>query len=428
MALALLVPNGNVLAQRPGPRRAGDESEGAETPAVFRRHADQVGKVQVIETRSGARAVTGSGFFVSPAGHAITNYHVVAKLVHDPGRYRVEAIDRSGRTRPVRVMVVDVVHELAVLATGRSGPFFRLAPRPIAQGRRLYSLGHPGDLGIAIVEGTYNGRLPHALYPRIHFTGSLNPGMSGGPTITQGGEVVGVNVATSGNQQSFLVPVDDAAALLKRALAHGPRPTDSLLADVGRQLLGYQADYLRSLMSGTARQVSLGNWSVPTSPASFFNCWGESDEEREQPYVIVHQYCSTDDDIFLTGDESTGIIDFQHDLLTSERLNRFQFDALLTHQLRQLSRDWDIEARGDEDFTPYRCRTENLRERGIVAKTILCARRYRKLPGLYDVVFRLATLGQPKEGLLTTLTMSGVSFTNALTMVRRYVGAIKWNG
>jgi hypothetical protein len=365
---------------------------------------------------------------VTPAGHAVTNYHVVAKLVHDPTRYRVEAIDSAGRTRTVRVIAVDVVHDLAVLQTGvRAARFFTLGARPVAQGRRLYSLGHPGDLGIAIVEGTYNGRLPHTLYPRIHFTGSLNPGMSGGPTITRDGQVVGINVATAGNQQSFLVPVDDAAALLRRALAQRPRPADSLLADVARQLLAYQRDYLRPLLAGAVPTATLGRWRVPTRPADYFNCWGDSDEEPDQPYVIVHHYCSTDDDIFLTGDESTGIIDFQHDLLSSERLNRFQFHALYTRHLRALSKDWDIDARGDEDFTPYRCRTANLREHAVTAKAVLCARRYKRMPGLYDVVFRLATLGEPREGLLSTLTMSGVSFANAQTMVRRYVGAIRWS-
>ena len=425
-SLLLLLAGWGALQRRPA--AVHDESEGGQTPAVFRRFAPMVAKIQVIEIRSGAKAVTGSGFYASADGHAITNYHVVAKLVHDPSRYRVELLDNAGGTRSVRVVAVDVVHDLAILATGApTARWFQLGPEQVAQGRRLNSLGHPGDLGIAIVEGTYNGRLPHTLYPRIHFTGSLNPGMSGGPTITREGRVVGINVATSGNQQSFLVPVDDATRLLRHALADGPRPADSLLADVGRQLVSYQQDYLKDLMGREVPSAKLGRWQVPTRPADFFNCWGDSDEDTDQPWVAVHHYCSTDDDIFLTGDESTGIIDFQHDLLSSDKLNRFQFHALYTHRLRELSRDWDIVARGDEDYTPYRCRTGNVRERRLTAKTILCARRYKRLPGLYDVVFRIATLGEVHEGLLSTLTMSGVSFANARAMVRRYVGAIRWS-
>jgi hypothetical protein len=253
--------------------------------------------------------------------------------------------------------------------------------------------------------------------------------MSGGPTITLGGRVIGVNVATAGNQQSFLVPVDDAAALLRRALAGAPRPADSLMADVGRQLLGYQQVYLARLFADSVPTVTLGGLRVPTRPASFFNCWGDADQDEDQPYESVHHYCSTDDDVFLSGDESTGIIDFEHDLLTSDELNRFRFHALYTHQYRALGSDWQLDAEGGDDLTGYRCRTGNVRvggANGAILKTVFCARAYKKLPGLYDVVFRLAVLGRPRKGLLSTLTMSGVSFANAQTMVRRYVGAFRW--
>ena len=63
---------------------------------------------------------------------------------------------------------------------------------------------------------------------------------------------------------------------------------------------------------------------------------------------------------------------------------------------------------------------------GVLFKTEFCARAYRKLPGLYDVVVRLAALGRPREGLISTMTMSGVSFANARIMVRRYTDAFRW--
>ena len=416
-------------AQRAHAPAQAREPEG-ETPAVFRRFAGQVVKVQVTEIRSGAKTVTGSGFFVSAAGHIMTNYHVVSDLVRSPKHYRAELVDSSGTTRAVTVVAVDVVHDLAVLASGAAAPrFFELGPLSIAQGLRLYSLGHPGDLGIAIVEGTYNGSLPHTLYPRIHFTGSINPGMSGGPTITIAGRVVGVNVATSGNQQSFLVPVDDAARLLRQALAAAPRPADSLLADVGHQLLGYPQEYLSRLFADSLPTVVLGSLRVPTRPASFFNCWGDADEHDDEPWETVHHYCSTDDDVFLTGDESTGIIDFQHDLITSDELGSLRFHALYTHEFRRLGMDWQLDDDDSDDLTGYECREANVRGAGgVLFKTEFCARAYRKLPGLYDVVVRLGAMGRPQEGLISTITMSGVSFANARTMTKRYIDAFRWTG
>lgn len=202
------------------------------------------------------------------------------------------------------------------------------------------------------------------------------------------------------------------------------------MADVGRQLLAYQDTYLARLFADSVPTVTLGGLRVPTRPASFFNCWGDSDQDEDQPYESVHHYCSTDDDVFLSGDGSTGIIDFEHDLLTSDKLNRFRFHALYTHEFRSLGAEWQLDTEGGEDLTGYECRTGNVRAggpNGAVLRTAFCARAYRKLPGLYDVVFRIAVLGRPQQGLLSTLTMSGVSFANAQRMVQRYVGAFRWS-
>ncbi|MFY0577534.1 trypsin-like peptidase domain-containing protein [Cystobacter fuscus] len=119
---------------------------------------------------------------------------------------------------PVRVVDVDVVHDLAVIQ--QDAPvkdWFELAATEPPQGARLYAMGNPHDLGTTIVEGTYNGLVQDALYDKVHFSGAINPGMSGGPTVTSEGRVVGVNVATLGNQLGFLVPVVHARALVERA-------------------------------------------------------------------------------------------------------------------------------------------------------------------------------------------------------------------
>src|SRR5438046_9463079 len=87
-------------------------------------------------------------------------------------------------------------------------------------------MGNPLDLGFTITEGIYNGLVEHSYNERIHFTGALNPGMSGGPAVTGEGNVIGVNVATrrGGQLVSFLVPARFAAALLQRVREQGPAP------------------------------------------------------------------------------------------------------------------------------------------------------------------------------------------------------------
>src|SRR5262245_57325630 len=141
----------------------------ATTPEIFKRFSEQVVKVEVVETGSAAKASIGTGFFADPTGRIITNYHVISKLVHSPERYRIEITDQSCQTAPAGVLGVDAVFDLAVLRGGLPGKgFLTFEAKAVEQGTRLYSLGHPHDLGLTIVEGTHNGLLPHTLYPKVH--------------------------------------------------------------------------------------------------------------------------------------------------------------------------------------------------------------------------------------------------------------------
>ena len=158
------------------------QSMGATTQEIFKQFSEHVVKIEVVETGSAAKASIGTGFYASGSGHIVTNYHVISKLIHIPERYRIEVTDTSGQPSQAAVLGVDVVYDLAVLRTNRRPKgYLTLESKAVDQGTRLYSLGHPRDLGLTIVEGTYNGLLRHTLYPKVHFTGSLNPGMSCGP-------------------------------------------------------------------------------------------------------------------------------------------------------------------------------------------------------------------------------------------------------
>ena len=393
------------------------------TSDVFRRFADRVVKIQVIETGSAAKASIGSGFFVTAGGHVVTNYHVVSKLIHAPERYRAELIDVLGSSRPVTVLGVDVVHDLAVLGTGiRNHAHFSLGPAEVVQGHRLYSMGHPEDLGLSIVEGTYNGLLPHARNPRIHFTGSLNPGMSGGPTITDDGRVIGVNVATAGNQLSFLVPADRAVVLLTQVLKPGDQPPARTLAQVGRQLRDHQELYLRDMFAGETKTVELGPFRVITEPAPYFRCWADATRREELPYEKVRHRCSTDDQLFIAGDQGTGVVGLEHELIATHTLNSIRFFSLYTSTFAS-----DNTPGGDEEHvTSWRCGTRNVRNNDTPMRAVLCLRRYRKLGELYDGVLKVAVLGRGNAGLVSTLTMSGVTYENVNKLSHRYLERVSW--
>ncbi len=418
VALVLLL----IMAPTRNPLRA--QPVRATTPEIFKQYSEHVVKIEVVETGSAAKASIGTGFFADKLGRIVTNYHVISKLVHSPERYRIEITDQAGQTGAASVLGVDVVYDLAVLRSERPGKgFLTLESKTVEQGTRLYSLGHPRDLGLTIVEGTHNGLLKHTLYPKVHFTGSLNPGMSGGPTLTQAGKVVGVNVATEGNQISFLVPAERAMILLEKTARKEIPTAASFLADVGRQIHANQSRYLDGMFGANTPRIALGPYDLPTKPAEFFRCWADAVRRKELPYVSVSHDCSTDDYIFVSSEQSSGIVHFFHQLLSTAELNPLRFFTLYAGQFQA----GNVAMFGtEEEVTPFRCQTRNVDTATGKLKGVLCARQYLKLPGLYDAVFKTATIGARNAGLVSTLSLSGVSFDNVQTMSRRYMENIQW--
>lgn len=394
------------------------------TEDVFRRFADGVLQIRVSERGSGAKAVIGSGFFADAAGHIVTNYHVISKVVLYPDRYLVERIDRHGGAEAVELVGLDAVHDLAVVRGASRPPTFLPPIRtPPEQGTRLYAMGHPLDLGLSIVEGTYNGALQYSLYQRLHLTGSINPGMSGGPTITARGEVVGINVRSAGEQVGFLVPMTFARSLLDRTVRRAdPRPAD-WIAVVGQQLLAHQETYFATLLAAEpVPTVTIEGFVLPGKLAPFLHCWGDADRHQSKPYAVVGQECASDDYTFVSDRLLSGVVRYRHQVLTSSELNTFQFHALETDYFGS---HYGSYFGDEEEVTAFRCRPRLLRNGEVPLKAAICLRAYRRLPGLYDAVLKVAVLGS-NRGAESAIALSGVTTATVERVVRRYLGVIAW--
>lgn len=391
----------------------------AETQQVFSRYQDRIVQVRILESSSGSKAGVGSGFVASASGLIITNYHVIADLVHKPEQYRGEVLTAGGRVAALRLVNFDVVHDLAVVATDI--PFanhFSFATGGLEIGQRVYSIGTPHDLGFTIVEGTYNGLLDYSLYEKIHFTGSINPGMSGGPALLPDGRVVGVNVATAGNQVSFLVPADYVIALLGRTKKAEPLDHDAAYATLRTQLLANQTRYMETLLAAPLATTSLGSYKVPARIATFMRCWGDANRNPENVYEQISQQCSSEDDIYLSRGQQTGIVHFQHDYYTGKNINRFRFFSLYQ---AQFNAPYTRVPATQEDVSRFACHTDFVSHNGLSFKAALCLRRYKQLPGLYDAVLRAATINENTRGVQTTLMLAGVTAENAQRFARRYL-------
>ena len=146
----------------------------------------------------------------------------------------------------------------------------------------------------------------------------------------------------------------------------------------------------------------LGPYDLPTKPAEFFRCWADALRRKELPYVSVTHDCSTDDYIFVSSEQSSGIVRFYHQLLSTSELNPARFFTLYSAQLQAAMRRCSATKRKSHRFAARRAMS--LPPSGKL-KGVLCARQYIKLPGLYDAVFRVATLGSRNAGLVSTLSL-----------------------
>lgn len=404
---------------------AADGARAIGTDEVYAAFSPAVVQVRIQSAAASSKASIGSGFFVDESGLLVTNYHVISDVVHHPDKFRATLVERGDEGAALRLVDFDVVHDLALLvAPATPEHVLRLSEHAPAKGTRLFSLGNPLDLGTSIVEGTYNGLLEDSLYERIHFTGAINPGMSGGPVVDESGRVVGVNVATAGNEVGFLVPASFASALVARAQAEGAASREDFSGLVREQLLANQETLAGRLLQSTFEDVVLGDFRVPGRLARFVKCWGGEDTTDKRRFRDVVQSCSTEDSIYVSNRLSSGSIEFEHHWFHSQDLNVLQFYSMLEDRFAGAG----VSAPAAPDLlTRFECTTGFVEQGGMDLKVVYCLRGYKKLADLYDVLLLAASLSSNRSALQSRLEMRGVSFENARLLSRRFLESIRWN-
>jgi S1-C subfamily serine protease len=390
-------------------------------------------QIRTLLQAAGLQSTIGSGFLVSGEGLAITNYHVVSQYALDPRTYRLEYLAPDGSKGPLQVLALDVAHDLAVVRVDKAGlPAFEFDPRALDErlpkGERIYAMGNPLDLGFTIVEGTYNGLVDKSYDERIHFSGAINPGMSGGPVTAADGRIVGVNVAKSvgGELVGFLVPARHAAALLERARKGPPLAIDQAREEVGRQLDAWQAAFYEALTKQGFREGSFGPYRGLESAAPWMTCWASTNADQiPKPRTAVNtSRCSSATGLFVSDRILTGRIDLSYSYYRAVDLNAFQF----AKELSQRAPGPSYDPRGGRRLTAQECRDDFVRadDKRPTLRATWCMRAYREFEGLYNVTLLVLTEDRSREALLAQLTMQGVSYANAVALGRRFVEAIQW--
>ena len=436
--LAVLAVGSSVACAQPAPSSPPPQPSAAVSSAAERLYAAARPKLLQIRTvvaAAGQQSSIGSGFLVSAGGLAITNYHVVSQFALEPTTYRLEYTAADTSRGELTLLAIDVPNDLAVVRIDkRDAPFFQFDARAVAggvpKGEHLYSMGNPLDLGFTIVEGTYNGPVERSYNARIHFTGAVNPGMSGGPAVAADGRVVGINVSKQygGELVSFLVPARFAAALLKRAQGNALHSRESIRAEIGRQVAAWQTGLYKSVGDQGFRSLGFGPYRAIESTAPWFTCWARTTAGQvPKPRATMDTTsCYSDTRLFIASDLNTGFIQLTYSYFKSVDLNPFQFATFLSQhaespQVGGWAKKWYTQQRCHEEFIAASATGDH-----PPLRAVWCARAYREFAGLYDISVSTMTQNSSSEALVAALSLQGVSYDNAVTLAKRFLEAVQW--
>jgi serine protease Do len=179
----------------------------------------------IIFDRSGRVIGNGSGFFINPRGHLVSNYHVLSRAA------KAEIKTFEGRRYPINLVLaadpkLDLIKVTAALPAGPPA-YLSISPTRPRLGERVIVLGSPFGLDQTVSDGMVSGirRLP-GLGEVVQISAPISPGSSGGPVLNVKGEVLGVALGflSRGQNLNFAIPGNLILALPEDS----PKPLESL--------------------------------------------------------------------------------------------------------------------------------------------------------------------------------------------------------
>lgn len=176
----------------------------------------------------GRRRMPASGIVWSADGHILTAHHVL----HQDENIQVglaPAGAGAGETVAATLVGRDPATDLAVLKVEASGlvPFVEVDKEKRGVGQLALALGRPGQsvqatLGIISALGG-EWRTPHGgqIERYLQTDVVMYPGFSGGPLVSAGGQLIGLNSSALLPGHSVAVPVPTLARVVEALLTHG---------------------------------------------------------------------------------------------------------------------------------------------------------------------------------------------------------------
>jgi tetratricopeptide (TPR) repeat protein len=183
----------------------------------------------------------GTGFFINPQGHLITNFHVLA------GRYAADVRTAAGRSYPVKAVVADNraadLLRLEVEIPPAEAAWIPLDEEVPEIGERVVVVGSPMGLEQTVSEGIVSSvREVPPVGTVFQMSAPISPGSSGSPVVNTRGRVVGIatfqfiqgqnlNFAVTARQIRALRKLDSALSVSEwtfRHLRNKPKAAEAL--------------------------------------------------------------------------------------------------------------------------------------------------------------------------------------------------------
>lgn len=168
-------------------------------------------------------AGSGSGFIIDPTGLAVTNNHVVTGAA-----FLQVYVEGEDEPRNAKILGVSECSDLAVIdIDGADFPFLEWYGGDITTGTDVFAAGFPlGDPEYTLTEGIISKEKADgesdwaSIDSVIEHTAQILPGNSGGPLVTDDGQVVGVNYASVNDLDiQYAISRDEVSKILDDLIA-----------------------------------------------------------------------------------------------------------------------------------------------------------------------------------------------------------------
>lgn len=392
--------------------------------ALFANYQPSIYQIRVINQATGQKTSIGSGFVVDDGHFLATNYHVVSDALRKDNHV-LQAVDLNDEVSSLQLVGVDVIHDLALVkADKKLGQAFELGEIP-KQGEEIYALGNPHDLGFVIVDGINNGLLRKTAQARILFSGSLNSGMSGGPTLTKDGKVIGVNVAylREGNDISFVIP----AMYLKDLLKQKDEGVTDMNVLMTQQLFADNQRYFEEALAQDWDLTTIGEYQVPLAVREDVKCWDSSPEADVDDLLALESVsCFNDRSTFISNNLTMGQFGYSYSYFYArEPILRARFYQLYSDYYRL-----SFSRRAQKDFGAFDCQSQFIEISGRTFKSTFCRQPSKDFvldgQSIDDQRFVAAEIGQAQQGFMIDIGMNGVQTELGKRIIVALLEQITW--